>query len=278
MASALALDGLPSTLSTIDIAPIVKLRSSLRIGSREWSSMLSTISLRGPWPATSTVMAQELWAERTCVVFVVRRLGCPLCRELVAGLLTYKNDFEEAEADIVLVSTQDIGVEEVATGRFSQVESEPASSEKPSEAAVDSATASATSSEAVDVSDGSAPSKEESVCLPGIKLKVYYDASGAFQQMLGNRRAPKHAALRPDVLARTIVNATKYGGRFDDINEGSEILGGTLVWHPRLGLTHVHQETEDFRNMSADDLVGTVQNLLEKAEDAYCTATAADAW
>ena len=54
-----------------------------------WLSRVSSIELRGPWPHTEppTVPSRELFRERTCVVFVVRRLGCPLCRELVAGLL-----------------------------------------------------------------------------------------------------------------------------------------------------------------------------------------------
>jgi hypothetical protein len=61
----------------------------------------------------------------------------------------------------------------------------------------------------------------------------------------------------------------QYGSRTDDINEQSDYLGGTLVIHPRLGVLHSHEETDDFRNMTAEDLLATVKKLLVTAENAY---------
>ena len=62
----------------------------------------------------------------------------------------------------------------------------------------------------------------------------------------------------------------KYGGRIDDI-EHAEYYGGTLVVHPRLGVLHAQRETDDFRNMTAQDLFATVQGLLETAENAFAS-------
>ena len=36
---------------------------------------LNGAKLRGPFPATDTVPARDLWAEQPCLVFVVRRMG-----------------------------------------------------------------------------------------------------------------------------------------------------------------------------------------------------------
>ena len=131
----------------------------------------------------------------------VRRLcgasaGLSALRELVAGLLEYQEQFDDAEADIALISTQDIGAGEVATGSFLQEEG--------------------------------AATVLQATAAENVKLKIYTDAASWFHRLLGGRKVDNMTALRPDVLMHTVVNASKYGGRIDDI-EGSDYLGGTLV-------------------------------------------------
>ena len=36
---------------------------------------LSSVILRGPWPAVKTLKGAELWDSKPCVVYAVRRLG-----------------------------------------------------------------------------------------------------------------------------------------------------------------------------------------------------------
>ena len=218
-----------------------------------WLERLETIPLQGPWPASSSITAGTLWRERTSVIFVVRRLGCPLCRELVAGLLEYAEEFDDADADIVLISAQDTGAEEIATGRF--VNGGDAGVAKPS------------------MRGGS--DAAHSTLAQQLMLKIYLDTDSSFHKALGGRRVHNVVALRPDVLVRTAINTVRFGARMDDINEQSDYLGGTLVVHPRLGVLHCQQETEDFRNMTAGDLLGTVQALLETSENAYASMAAA---
>ena len=196
-----------------------------------WFQMVSSIPLRGPWPMETSLCSNSLWESRTCVIFVVRRLGCPLCRELIAGLIEYQEAFEDAEADLVLVSAQEAGADDILSRQFSSKFADKAA---------------------------------EKMC-----LKIFTDSTSEFHKVLGGRKADKTMALRPDVLKRTLQNAMEYGGRLDDINEKSDYLGGTLVIHPRLGVLHSSEETDDFRNMTAHDLLATVETLLETAENAF---------
>ncbi len=73
--------------------------------------MLGLISLRGPWPANDKLPAASLWAEKTVVLYAIRRMGCPLCRRLAAELHSMRSDFEKAGARLVVVSAQPTGAQ-----------------------------------------------------------------------------------------------------------------------------------------------------------------------
>ncbi|CAM9525384.1 unnamed protein product, partial [Discosporangium mesarthrocarpum] len=63
--------------------------------------------------------AGELWKEHPAVVFVVRRPGCPLCREHGKELLSEKQpDMEAMGVRLVGVVHEKLGVEEFQTGFF----------------------------------------------------------------------------------------------------------------------------------------------------------------
>ena len=36
---------------------------------------LSAALLRGPWPSNKSMQASELWNDRPCVVYAIRRMG-----------------------------------------------------------------------------------------------------------------------------------------------------------------------------------------------------------
>ncbi len=235
----------------------------------EWCRRIASVPLQGPWPSHERIRSSALWAERACVVFVVRRLGCPLCRELVAGLLTYEDEFDEADADVVIIASQETGAEEVATGRFlygAGGDGDERASHSP-----DAPEAGAPAEGAVrePVQPAVPPSAAQQRMASAMRLKVFVDEKRHFHQLLGGRKVPAMAAMRPDVLARAAVNAVKFGARLDDINEMSDYLGGTLVIHPTMGVLHSHEETEDFRNMTAEDLLSTVKTLLTTVENAF---------
>ncbi len=48
--------------------------------------------------------AKDLWSDgKMVVVYVMRRLGCPLCRQLVAELLSYREQFESVNARLAII-------------------------------------------------------------------------------------------------------------------------------------------------------------------------------
>ena len=68
--------------------------------------LLASATVRGPWPARDTMPAAWLWRERPCVIYVIRRMGCPLCRKFAAALVSMRRQFETAGAQLVLVASQ----------------------------------------------------------------------------------------------------------------------------------------------------------------------------
>ena len=54
---------------------LVGLRRLVSVGPYAFSDFRGRLVLRGPFPATDTVPARDLWAEQPCLVFVVRRMG-----------------------------------------------------------------------------------------------------------------------------------------------------------------------------------------------------------
>ena len=38
-------------------------------------ALLAVASLVGPWPKTEALKAAELWSEKPCVLYAVRRMG-----------------------------------------------------------------------------------------------------------------------------------------------------------------------------------------------------------
>lgn len=65
---------------------------------------------------------QELWRDRPCVIMVVRRPGCALCRAQARQLADLRPKLSELGVDLVAVSHQDNSVDEFITGYFGRKE------------------------------------------------------------------------------------------------------------------------------------------------------------
>ena len=67
---------------------------------------LANTSLRGPWPSDVPLKAGELWAQRPCVIYAMRRAGCPFCRRLTVQLMQRVTDFEAEGARLIIVVSE----------------------------------------------------------------------------------------------------------------------------------------------------------------------------
>lgn len=68
--------------------------------------------------AGPTFPAGDLWKEQPAIIFVVRRPGCPLCREHALDLSNKHPEFAAKGVRLVGVVHEKLGVEEFASGFF----------------------------------------------------------------------------------------------------------------------------------------------------------------
>lgn len=68
--------------------------------------------------AGATFPAGDLWKEQPAIIFVVRRPGCPLCREHALDLSNKQPEFAAKGVKLVGVVHEKLGVEEFSSGFF----------------------------------------------------------------------------------------------------------------------------------------------------------------
>jgi prostamide/prostaglandin F2alpha synthase len=61
---------------------------------------------------------RELWREKPVLIHLVRRFGCPLCRETAADLSTLRPELEAVGGRIVAIGCQMEGVAEFIEGKY----------------------------------------------------------------------------------------------------------------------------------------------------------------
>lgn len=76
------------------------------IGLQRMDTTLPTATAGPSFPA------RDLWKEQPAIVFVVRRPGCPLCREHALDLSNKQPDFAAKGVKLVGVVHEKLGVEE----------------------------------------------------------------------------------------------------------------------------------------------------------------------
>lgn len=60
----------------------------------------------------------ELWSERPVILHLIRRFGCPLCREYAADLSSLAAEAEAMGVSLVAIGSQQTGWKEFVDGRF----------------------------------------------------------------------------------------------------------------------------------------------------------------
>ena len=96
---------------SITISPEDMARAASPVGRNTELSAIEVPLLRGPWPSNARVPAKTLWAERTCVVYVVRRMGCPLCRRFAVELISRSKEFEALGVSLAVIASSEIGAD-----------------------------------------------------------------------------------------------------------------------------------------------------------------------
>jgi prostamide/prostaglandin F2alpha synthase len=66
----------------------------------------SIINARNP---TETKSLQDLWKEKPCVLFFLRRLGCPICRSYIEQIEKYREEWEALGINLVCFSFEAFG-------------------------------------------------------------------------------------------------------------------------------------------------------------------------
>ncbi|KXS16773.1 hypothetical protein M427DRAFT_55113 [Gonapodya prolifera JEL478] len=75
-------------------------------------SFLSEISLKDHLNTGRTLKAGELWNEKPCVIMVVRRPGCSLCREEALGLSEKRDELRSIGVDMFAVAHEELNTKD----------------------------------------------------------------------------------------------------------------------------------------------------------------------
>lgn len=58
---------------------------------------------------TETMFLEDLWKDKPCVLFFLRRLGCPLCRSYIQMVEPFREELEQKGAHLVCLSFEAFG-------------------------------------------------------------------------------------------------------------------------------------------------------------------------
>ncbi|KAI9292788.1 hypothetical protein K502DRAFT_355798 [Neoconidiobolus thromboides FSU 785] len=64
------------------------------------------------------IIISDLWKRQTCVLKVLRRFGCPLCRYESRILSELKDEFDELNIKLVAVGFEDVGLGDFLSGGY----------------------------------------------------------------------------------------------------------------------------------------------------------------
>lgn len=56
-----------------------------------------------------TILLEDLWKEKPCVLFFLRRLGCPICRSYIEMVERFRQEYESRGARLVCLSFEAFG-------------------------------------------------------------------------------------------------------------------------------------------------------------------------
>ena len=72
---------------------------------------LSKVHVTGPYPSEDVQVASHMWAQKTRVIYVMRRAGCPFCRSFAVALMKRRGEFLALGASPVVVVSQRTGAD-----------------------------------------------------------------------------------------------------------------------------------------------------------------------
>ncbi len=55
------------------------------------------------------LLVEDLWADKPCAIFFLRRLGCPICRSYIKLVEEFREEYEEKGARLVCLSFEAFG-------------------------------------------------------------------------------------------------------------------------------------------------------------------------
>lgn len=58
---------------------------------------------------SEVIALQDLWADRPCVLFFLRRLGCPICRSYIQMVEPFREEYEKRGGRLVCLSFEAFG-------------------------------------------------------------------------------------------------------------------------------------------------------------------------
>jgi prostamide/prostaglandin F2alpha synthase len=64
------------------------------------------VNARSP---AETILLEDLWKEKPAALFFLRRLGCPICRSYIQTVEQFREEYEEAGANLVCLSFEAFG-------------------------------------------------------------------------------------------------------------------------------------------------------------------------
>lgn len=58
---------------------------------------------------SEVILLEQLWSDKPCAIFFLRRLGCPICRSYIKLVEAFREEYEEKGARLVCLSFEAFG-------------------------------------------------------------------------------------------------------------------------------------------------------------------------
>jgi prostamide/prostaglandin F2alpha synthase len=58
---------------------------------------------------SEVITLEELWSDKPCAIFFLRRLGCPICRSYIKLVEAFREEYEEKGARLICLSFEAFG-------------------------------------------------------------------------------------------------------------------------------------------------------------------------
>lgn len=101
-----------------DLATVCGLDYAILWTQSRFCAICRSIRVHDPASDSATPHLREFWAKGPVLVHLVRRFGCPLCREAAADLSALHTSLESAGVTMIAIGCQETGWREFVDGAF----------------------------------------------------------------------------------------------------------------------------------------------------------------